>query len=444
MERFDVIIIGSGPGGMAAAYELAESRAKVAVVEADLWGGTCPNRGCDPKKVLYGAVEAKDGMHQLVKKGFERLPKINWQELMAFKETFTQPVPVEQKKGLVAAGIQMITGKAVFKDAHTITVGLSEYQADHFILATGQRSAILDIPGKEYFGTSTDFLSMKELPEKIVFVGGGYISFELANIANSCGSEVHVLHHNERPLKDFDAELADDLIEHLKTRGIKFHLNESVEAINKNEDQYHLTLTSKDTLVVDQVFCATGRIPNMEGMNLEEIGVKCNHRGIFVNDYLQTTVETIYALGDCLDKNSPKLTPIASFEGSYLAKLLTKTKQEPIDYPILPTIIFSSPKLAQVGLTDKKTLADKDNYDVQVLDLSQWFTYKRVNEPLVKAKIVIEKATGLIAGATILGNEADQLINLFTVMINQKLKAETVNEMIMLYPTVASDLSYLY
>lgn len=443
MEHFDVIIIGSGPGGMAAAYDLAAAGEKIAVVEADLWGGTCPNRGCDPKKVLYGAVEARDMLSQLKGSGFDVIPEVNWSDLMAFKETFTQSVPVEQKTGLANAGIRTITGFARFNDKHTITVENKNYQADKFILATGQRSAILDIPGKENFGTSTDFLNMKELPKKIAFVGGGYISLELANIANSCGSEVHLLHHNERPLKGFDEALTKELIENLKLRGIHFHFNDSAETIVKKGTQFEVALTSQGTLVVDRVFCATGRIPNVEGLNLEKIGVDFTHKGISVNEYLQTTVETIYALGDCLDKNKPKLTPVSSFEGSYLAKCLSGKSQETIKYPALPTIIFSSPKLAQVGLTDQATLEDK-KYKVQDLDLTQWFTYKRLNEPLVKAKIVTEKATGLLVGATVLGNEADQLINLFTLMINQKLPADKVNDMIMLYPTVSSDLSYLY
>ncbi|WP_207695784.1 glutathione reductase (NADPH) [Enterococcus sp. DIV0212c] len=443
MDKFDVIIIGSGPGGMAAAYDLAAEGKKIAVVEADLWGGTCPNRGCDPKKVLYGAVEARDNVLQLKNNGFDAAPEINWGNLMAFKETFTQPVPEEQQKGLTGAGIQTITGKAIFKDKHTITVENKDYQSNQFILATGQRPAILDIPGKENFGTSTDFLSMKELPEKIVFVGGGYISLELANIASSSGSEVHLLHHNERPLKGFDEELTKDLIENLKKRGIHFHFNESAESITKQDEQFEIALISKGTMLADRVFCATGRIPNVEGLNLEKIGVAFTHKGITVNEQLQTTVENIYALGDCLQKTQPKLTPVSSFEGSYLAKLLSGKTQAAIEYPALPTIIFSSPKLAQVGLTDQAAL-ENEKYKVQELDLSQWFTYKHINEPLVKAKIITEKTTGLLVGATVLGNEADQLINMFTLMINQKIPAEKINEMIMLYPTVSSDLSYLY
>lgn len=284
---------------------------------------------------------------------------------------------------------------------------------------------------------------MKKLPKKIVFVGGGYISLELANIASSSGSDVHLVHHNERPLKGFDETLTEALIENLKRRGIHFHFNESAKSITKQGAQVEVTLTSQGTMVADRVFCATGRIPNVEGLNLEKIGVAFTHKGISVNEQLQTTVENIYALGDCLQKQEPKLTPVSSFEGSYLAKLLSGKSQEVIKYPKVPTIIFSSPKLAQIGLTENVTL-ENEKYTVQELDLSQWFTYKHVNEPLVKAKIVTDKTTGLLVGATVLGNEADQLINMLTLMVNQKFPADKVKETIMLYPTVSSDLNYLY
>lgn len=441
--QFDVIVIGSGPGGMAAAYELHAAGKKVGVVESDKWGGTCPNRGCDPKKILYHAVEVQQNMAQLVEHGYQQKPTINWEALMAFKEEFTSAVPKEQESGLKNYGIETIKGMAVFEDQYTITVNGEKYTADSFIIATGQRSALLDIPGKEYLETSTDFLSMPHLPKSMVFVGGGYITFELANIANSCGSKVHIIHHNERPLKGFDSEQVAVVIQSMKQKGIIFHFNEAVSEIKPVEERFSARLESGEELLVDKVICATGRIPNIEKLGLEKIGIEYSRKGINVDEYLRTTVENIYGLGDCLEKNEPKLTPVSSFEGSYLGKLLGKGIQEKITYPKIPTILFATAKLAQVGKISVEK-QEENVYEVRAIDMSNWFTYKQRNEPVAKATIIIEKKTGLLAGASVLSNEADQLINLLTLMLNEQIPADRLADQIMLYPTVASDISYLY
>ncbi|MGL4695047.1 dihydrolipoyl dehydrogenase family protein [Enterococcus larvae] len=441
--QFDVIIIGSGPGGMAAAYDLHSAGKKVAVVESDKWGGTCPNRGCDPKKILYHAVEVQQSMKQLIGRGYKEQPAINWENLMAFKEEFTSAVPKEQKGGLDGFGVETIEGVAAFEDTHTILVNGERYTADAFIIATGQRSAIVDIPGKELMETSTEFLSMPHLPKTMIFIGGGYITFELANIAHSCGSEVHILHHNERPLKGFDPEQVQSLIEGLKQKGIIFHFNESAVDIKKAGEWLTATLASGKEMTVDKIICATGRIPNLENLNLEKIGVDYSKKGLTVDGFLRTTAANIYGLGDCLAKQQPKLTPVSSFEGSYLGRLLGKGIEKEIVYSKIPTILFAAPKLAQVGKVVIEE-QEKENYQVTEVDMSSWFTYKQRNESIVKAKIVIEKITGLLVGASVLSNEADQLINLMTLMINDKVQADRLSEQILLYPTVASDIGYLY
>jgi len=440
-QKFDVIIIGSGPGALAAAYKLAKKK-QVAIVEADAWGGTCPNRGCDPKKVLYAATHARQAIQQLHGHGFTNVPSINWSQLMTFKETFTQPVSVTQKQGLTAANITTLTGKAAFKNAQTITVGTKEYQAQTFILATGQQPALLDIPGKEYFKTSTDFLSFPQLPPKLVFVGGGYISFELANIANSCGSEVHVLHHNEQPLKGFDEEFVQSLVQQMTQQGIHFHFNESVERIAKQKEQVVLSLTTGGTLATDAVICGIGRIPALSGLNLAAAGVDYSKKGVEVNEYLQTANQKIYALGDCLAKKQPKLTPISSYEGDYLADLLMGVTTQPIAYPSLPTIVFCLPQLAQVGMTTAEAVKN-EAYEISTLDMTHWFTYQHLNEAVAESKIIKEKASDKLVGAAVLSNEAAELINLLTLMIDQQIPAEAIGQQIMLYPTGASDLSYL-
>ena len=207
MKTYDAIIIGSGVSGLSAAYGLKEAGKTVLVVEEDLWGGTCPNRGCDPKKVLLSAVEARNRVKQLSGKGFNEIPTANWEELQKFKRTFTDPVPESRKKQLAEAEIDHLSGTARFLDDSSIEVNEEVFHADYLVLATGQRPTILPVEGKEYLKTSADFLSLPVLPKEIIFIGGGYIAFELATIANAAGSKVTIVHHNQRPLKEFEASL---------------------------------------------------------------------------------------------------------------------------------------------------------------------------------------------------------------------------------------------
>lgn len=442
--QFDFIIIGSGVAGMALANGLKSAGKSVAIVEEDLWGGTCPNRGCDPKKVLLAAVEARDAVAQLKGKGFSETPEISWPDLMRFKKTFTDPVPESELSGFKESGITAIKGRAEFIDAGHIQVDNQTYGAKQFVLANGQYPTIPDIEGKEFFKTSNDFLSLETLPEKIVFVGAGYIAFELAGIANACGAEVHIIHHNEKPLKQFDEEFVGLLVKQLQNSGIVFHFNESVDAVKQTDSGYALTLKSGKALEAGIVFSTMGRAPNIKSLQLEKAGVTYSKKGIAIDEYLRTSCQTIYACGDCLDKQVPRLTPISSFEGGYLVGLLSDKKQQPISYPATPTVVFTNYRLAQVGVDTETAQANPDKYDVKSFDMTDWLNYKRRNEAVAKAKIIVEKDSGLLAGATVISQEADELVNFFTLIINEKIASEKIGAMITLFPTIGNDLSSLY
>ena len=443
-KNFDVVVIGSGVAGMAAASELASAGKKTAIVEADMWGGTCPNRGCDPKKVLVSAVEAKNSAQQLQGKGLDIVPTINWPELMAFKETFTSPVPEQSKKSLQSSGVETFFGKAEFLNVQTLQVNEDELTAEKFVIATGARPSLLDIEGKEHFLTSDDFLSLPEMPNTITLIGGGYISFEFAAIANAAGAEVHVIQHNEKPLKAFDEELVGLLMEQLESKGVAFHLNVDISKIEPTENGFSLSDDSDFHLDSDLVFCTTGRIPNTEALKLENAGVEYDKKGITVNDFLQTNNPSIFALGDVLNKPQPKLTPVSSFEANYLVSYLTEKETSPIAYPSIPTMVFSGPKLAQVGVTTKTALNNEKDYELSTIDATKWFSYSRLNEPISTVKVITDKKTGLLAGATCLNNEADELINYFSQLIEQKISTATLSSHVFAYPTLASDLSYFY
>ncbi|MFV0559990.1 MAG: dihydrolipoyl dehydrogenase family protein [Enterococcus sp.] len=440
MEKYDVVIIGSGVGGLTAAYALHAVGKSVAVIENNLWGGTCPNRGCDPKKVLLSGVEARDRVNQLQKKGFNELPPMKWKEIEAFKRTFTDPVSDSRKSGFAAAGIMTFEGTATFIDETHIQVDEQIIEGKQFLLATGQRPALLPIEGKEYLKTSTDFLSLAEMPKTVVFIGGGYISFELATIAQAAGANVHIIHHNQKPLKAFDASLVKELVKQVESRGITVHLDTEVKKITKKEKEYFLELT-QGTLVTDLVFSAAGRIPNCEELHLENAHVVYDAKGILVDTYLRTTNPAIYACGDVLKKNVPKLTPVAIFEAAYVAKVMSDEVHEPIHYPSIPTIVYGSPKLAQVGVTTQE--AEKSSlYTIERKDMTDWFTYSRINEPIAQATLIYTAENKLV-GASLLSSQADELINYLALVIDQKITSKQIEQMIMGYPTVASDLDYL-
>lgn len=439
MEKYDVIVIGSGPAGNSAAYALKEQGKKVAIIESDLWGGTCPNRGCDPKKMLMSGVEAQKRIATMVGKGFDQTPKIIWEELMAFKKEYTDYVPQNTKKGLDTTGIDSFEGQAEFIDANHIKINEQRLAAKQFLIATGQRPTRLPIKGKDLLQTSTDFLEFEHLPKKIAFIGAGYIAFELAIIANAAGSEVHIIHHNDRPLKEFDYELVMDLVEHMKSAGIQFHFNIETTAIESLHSQYQIN-GERFELMVDCVIGATGRIPNLEGLNLEKAGVDYDKKGIKVDDHLRTTQPNIFACGDVLAKNQPKLTPVASFEAGYVAKAMNGAS-DLIDYPLIPTIVFGDQRLARVGLSEKELTEHSANYHSQTIDLSSWYTYRRINDQGAKIKFVYDE-TDTIVAITCLSQIADELINYLLIILSKKMNHEEIEKYIFAYPSPASDLSY--
>lgn len=436
MEKFDTIVIGAGPAGLAAARNLKDNGQSVAIVENNLWGGTCPNRGCDPKKVLLSGVEARDRIIQLQGKGFDGVPFVNWKELEAFKQTFTDPVSKGSRAGMVNAGVTAIDGQPKFISQNEIVVdGQDHYQADKFILATGQRPSYLNIAGKEHLLSSTDFLSLKKMPEDITIIGAGYIAFELATIANSTGAKVHIIHHNDHPLKEFNEDYALELVKQLENKGVDFNFNIDTQAIEQQANGQYSLKADNFGLTTDLVIGATGRIANADFLDLEKAGVEYDRRGVKVNGQLQSTNENIYAIGDVVATKQPKLTPVGGFEASYVCDILTGKTTADLKLPLIPTVVYGSPKLAKVGAQDGAKVVDQE--------VTGWFTYSHTNEPKAKVRIVLNDKAEII-GATLLSNEADSMINLLTMAIERHMTHADVVKEIMAYPTAASDLEYLF
>lgn len=446
-KKFDLIVIGTGSGGSVAAGKCAKAGWKVAQVDSRPFGGTCARRGCDPKKVLVGAAELIDWNHRMEGHGISSTTAIDWQELMEFKRTFTEPVPGNREKGMQKAGITPIHGRASFVDEETIEVNGETLKAKNFVIAAGAKPAPIPIGGFEHFTTSTEFLELEELPETIVFVGGGFISFEFAHIAARAGSKVHIMHRGEQPLEAFDAQMVDLLMEKAKTLGINVHLDSEVQSVEQIGNDF--TVIAKrggETQKINGglVVHGAGRVPDIDDMNLDQGNIERTKKGISVNDFLQSTSNPrVYAAGDAADTHGLPLTPVAGFESHIVVSNLLGGNHQKAEYPAQPTVVFTVPPLAMVGLTEQQARDKGYNVEVTFKKTDEWYSYRRTNESPAAFKTIINKDNGQILGAHLLGSKSEEIINLFAIAINQNLKATALKKMVYAYPSHASDIPYM-
>ncbi|WCK52961.1 NAD(P)/FAD-dependent oxidoreductase [Aneurinibacillus sp. Ricciae_BoGa-3] len=444
---FDLIVMGTGSAGSVAAAKCNKAGWKVAMIDSRPFGGTCALRGCDPKKVLVGAAEAIDWIQRMKGRGITSGSRMDWSELMEFKRTFTEPVPEKREEGLIKAGIQTFHGRAKFIGEDQIQVGDDILKGKYILIASGAKPVPLPIKGIEHLTYSDGFLELDELPQKIIFVGGGYISFEFAHIAARAGSEVHIVHRGQRPLEQFDPDLVELLMRKSEEIGITLHLETEVQAIEKQGDGFVVRGTHKGKnikLEGNLVVHGAGRIPELEDMDLERGNVEREKDGVRVNDYLQSISNpNVYAAGDAAATHGLPLTPIAGMESQIVASNLLKGNHRKPDYRVMPTVVFTIPKIASVGLTESQ--AKDQGYDVltNFVTTSEWYTYKRTNEKYAAAKVIIDKKTDHILGAHLISNEADELINHFAMAIQFNLTTKDIKKMTYAYPTSASDLRYM-
>lgn len=439
MNHYDVIIIGAGPAGVAAASALADHK-RVLVIEHDLWGGTCPNRGCDPKKMLYRAAELTAATRDMQPAGVRGDLTINWPALMAHKRSYTRNVPSGTLTGLHASGVNTRHGGVTFVNRHTVSVADEVFDADDIILATGRKPALPQIPGAEWLQTSNEFLDLDQLPQRIAFIGAGYVAVELANIAAAAGAEVHMINRSETILRSWDEPAVKTLKHAMINAHIHWHDNVHLSSVTKSPHGVWLHGEDGFALDVNAAFAATGRSADL-GIDLSPIGLTMTAKGLAVDPFMQTKIAHIYAIGDAVAKTQPKLTPVASFEGRYVARHLLGMS-EPIQYPVIPEIVFSTTQIARVGVDVATAKADLDHYLVKDQDVSAWYTYHRQLDHTARVVTITAKQTGLLVGALVVGLHAEELINQFTLLIQQH-RAFDPQAMLFAYPSASSDLQYL-
>ena len=448
MKHFDLIVIGTGSAGSTVAYQCRAAGWQVAIVDSRPFGGTCALRGCDPKKVLVGAAELVDWQRRMQGLGVAAdNVQIRWAELMQFKRRFTDSVPQNRLAGYQQAGIATFQGRASFLDQTILQVGEDRLAARHVVIASGAKPRDLGIPGAELVTTSDQFLELAHLPKRIVFIGGGYISFEFAHIAVRAGAEVCICHRGARPLEPFDADMVATLVEASRALGIEVRLNSAVCAIEQGADGLQVQTTTdgqQQRLPADLVVHGAGRVPEIDDLDLATAGVARNARGVLVNDYLQSISNpAVYAAGDAAAGGGPPLTPVAGAEGRVVAENLLQGNHQQPNYTGTPSVIFTIPPLAAVGLREEEATQQGRKFTVHTDEITGWYSARRTNEQHTAFKVLVEDETEQILGAHLLGAHAGEVINLFGLAMRHGLRASDLKSMIYAYPTKASDISYM-
>ena len=447
-QKFDMIAIGTGSAASAAAARCRKAGWSVAIIDSLPFGGTCALRGCDPKKVLVGAAEVTDWARRMQGKGIhaEHL-KIDWQDLMQFKRTFTEPVPKHREAALAKAGIAAFHGRARFVGPSTIQVGDDQLEARFVLIATGQKPADLKIPGTEHLTDSEQFLNLEQLPKRLLFIGGGYIAFEFAHIALRAGSQVTILHRGPRPLPRFDPDLVDLLVKQTRELGADVQLGTEVIAVEKGSNSFTVQATSSGqhrTFHADLVVHAAGRTPDIEDLNLSAANISSDPHGIQVNDFLQSVSNpAVYAAGDVAANAGPPLTPVAAYDGMIVAANLLKGNHQTPNYLGIPSVVFTIPSVATVGLSESEARAKGLKFHCKTALTSDWYQSRRIAEPFSSYKVLVEETTDHILGAHLLGNGAEEVINLFALAIRSGMRASDLKHQLFAYPTHGSDIPYM-
>lgn len=444
---FDLVTLGTGSAASMVAARCRSVGWQVAIVDSRPFGGTCALRGCDPKKVLVGAAEVIDWNRRMNGKGIQANGvRIHWPDLMRFKRSFTEPVPRSREAGFAKAGIAAFHGRARFVDRNAVAVGDDVLVGRYVVVATGAKPAALRIPGEQFVTISDHFLELDELPSRLVFIGGGYISFEFAHVAARAGARVTVLHRGERPLEKFDPDLVDRLVKHTRESGIDVRLQTQVEGVEKKSSQlvvHARTAGQAQTFEADMVVHGAGRVPEIEDLNLAAAGIE-QERGIKVNEYLQSVSNpAVYAAGDAVASGGFPLTPVAGHQGRIVAANILAGNHCRAEYPPIPSVVFTIPPLAAVGATEQNAREQGLRFRTHHEDTSGWYASRRIGETCSGFKILIEEGSERILGAHLLGSDAEELINLFTLAMRAGSRAADLTEMVFAYPTHGSNLAYM-
>jgi len=444
-DEYDLMVVGTGVAGNKVAEKCARYGWKVAISENREMGGTCGLRGCNPKKLLTTAASAVDHVRRMDGKGITQGTGIEWEELMRFKREFTDHIPGDREASYEKLGIDVFRGDTRFVNPSSVEVGGETIDARKFLVAPGSRARTLDVEGEDLMASSDDFLELEGLPGRIVFVGGGYISFEFAQVAATAGSKVTILQRGPRVLKHFDRGLSERMVEIFGELGIDVIVEAPLRSVTKSENELLVKggVDNNIELKADMVVHGAGRVPNIQGLSLDAGNVKHDDRGIDVNAHMQSVSNLdVYAAGDVTPESMP-LSPVADMEAFVVGENLVKERNIEANYEGIPTVVFTSPTIASVGINEEECKGLCVKYKVKSGDLTNTHSSRRVMVRHSEFKVLIEEGTDRILGAHIMGNRADEVINIFGMAIRYGILAKQIKSMPFAFPTDGYDSRYM-
>jgi len=445
-EVYDVVILGGGNAGFGVTVATRAAGMKVVMAEARDLGGTCPNRGCTPKKVLVAAAHTLHEIGQAhvhcIKVG---KPVLDWAGLIDREKELISGIPDSLAETLKERGVELIRDTAKFVGPNAVEAGGRRIEAKHIVIATGSKPRPLPIEGAELMITSDEVLSERKLPGSVVFIGGGVIALEFGHVYARAGADVTILEVLPRLLPALDADAVKEVRKESERIGIKVHTGVNVKRVEK-AGRGRRTMFEENgkehAIESDRVVNGAGRIANVAEIDLDAGNVAHDGFRVAIDDYLRSkTNPSVYVCGDVTA--SPQLSPIATYEGRLVGRNIVEGAHHKPDYASLPSSVYTVPALATVGLSEAKAKEMGLKTRIQVNDMEDWFATRTFAETVAWSKVIVEEASDKIVGAHFIGHAGEELVNIFGLAMKHGITATQIRDFVFAYPTFSADIKHM-
>ncbi|MBR0757417.1 NAD(P)/FAD-dependent oxidoreductase [Bradyrhizobium jicamae] len=443
-EPFDVVILGGGNAGIGVTGPTRRAGMSVAMIEGDLLGGTCPNRGCTPKKVLVAAGHA---LHEIERASMHGItvgkPRLDWAALIDREKDLIKDIPANLARSMAHRNVEVIRGYGAFAGPNAIRVNDRLLEAKHIVIATGSKPRPLPIPGAEHMITSDDMLSERTLPASVIFIGGGVISLEFGHVYARAGAGVTILEALPQLLPAMDGDAVAQLQAESERIGIRIKTSVSVKRIEPADGRLRVVYVHdgiEQTALADRVVNGAGRIANVDRLDLAAGQVVHDNGRVSVDRYLRSTSNPlVHVCGDAVPV-SPQLSPIATYEGDIVGRNIVDGPTHSPDYASMATSVYTVPALASVGLTEAAARKSGLAVDVHINDMHDWFSARTYAETVAWSKVIVESGSDRIVGAHFVGHDGQELVNLLGLAMRFGITARQIREQVYAYPTFTSDI----